>query len=218
MTLTFPLTAPEFFNKMRVRSVRWSLAMFTEDSGTGSGQTIRAELAPPKWMAEITSVPMNLAEARTIRALMRTLLASGRDGTFHLYNPECQFPLSDPTGSQLSGYVPFVHTVLASNRRVIRLGGLPANFELSVGDMFSISSKAPNDRLLLEVSEACVANGSGSTPFFSITPWVRPGVAINDPVDLISPMARMMMIGVDAGISEAMIGDGMTFNAIEVVP
>lgn len=192
--------------------------MFTEDSGTGSGQTIRTELAPPKWAAEVTSVPQSLAEARTVRALMRALLASGRDGTFHLFNPECPFPLSDPTGSQLSGHSPFVHSLLAGNRRVIRLGGLPANFELSIGDMFSIASKAPNDRLLLEVSEACTANGSGTTPFFGITPWVRPGVAENDPVDLTAPIARMMMQSIDAGVSESMIGDGITFSAIEVVP
>jgi hypothetical protein len=142
--------------------------------------------------------------------LLRAVADYGSGGTFHLYNPEAPYPAKDPTGSIIgSSNV----TILERGGRAMRLTGLPSGYDLSRGDLLSVSGGGY--RSLVEVSEDVEASGGGITEWFNATP-MRSWMAAGNTVDLKKPVARMCLLSYDVGMSDVVIADGVTFTAVEV--
>lgn len=210
MAITFPVPAAEFAALLHVRSVRWSLREFIETSGTGSGQFLTAEIAPPKWVAEITTAPMAINDALRARALIRRI---GAHGTFLLFDPDTPHPVYDPKGEINEG---FTVTVAGVTETTLRLQGLPAGYELHWGDKIGINyGSSPLRRALFEVCEDLAANGSGVTPVFEVNPPPKIGITAGSAVNLRRPTAMMKFLTYDAGGSDLHIDQGMSFTAIE---
>lgn len=213
MAFTFPVPSSQFASLLRVRSVVWSLEEYYQESGTGAGHILRAEIAAPKWAAEIVLPPMARADAREVWAMARRI---GAYGTFNLFNPAQQYPAGDPDGSVITGSNPTVYAVHPTDRRKIRIAGLPAGYDLTWGDMFAVDyATAPVRRALFEVADEVSADGDGLTAYFEVTPAVRAGVAAGDAVMMRRPSARMMFRSFDPGVSETIIASGISFSAIE---
>jgi hypothetical protein len=210
MAFTFPLAVSDFQSQLRIRSVRFDLERYEQESGTAIGDVIRYEIAPPKWTATCDMPVMTLADARRARALLRAVADYGSGGTFNLYDPAAPYPAKDPTGSIIGSSTV---TILERGGRAMRLTGLPASYDLSRGDLLSVSGGSY--RGLVEVGEDVSANGSGVTGWFNATP-MRSWMAVGNGVDLKKPVARMCLRGYDVGMSDVVIADGVTFIAVEV--
>jgi hypothetical protein len=207
MTTTFPVGVSDFMALLPIRSVRWRLSEFYEESGTALGQIIRSEIAAPKWLAEVEIAPQTHDNARRVRSIIRRI---GKYGTFNLYNPAQAYPASDPDGSIVGSSTVTIHAI---SGRTIRLTGLPASYDLAWGDMISVSGSGY--RGLFEVNDDISANGSGITGFFEVTPSPKAWMDDGDSVDLKKPTCRMMFLDYDEGGSEIAYASGGTFTAIE---
>lgn len=209
MAISNPATVGEFANLLRVQSSQFSLQEFVETSGSARGDMIVAQIAAPKWSAEVTLGAMTADMARRTRATMRRI---GMGGHFLLYNYESPYPRNDPDGSiigsatvQIDGF----------SGRSIRLRGLPSGYQLVWGDMLSVVY-AGGRRALYEVNDEVTAGGAGFTSLFEVTPPPKVGIADGDAVDLVRPCARMMFAEYDASATdEAFIAGGISFKAIE---
>jgi tRNA pseudouridine(38-40) synthase len=109
---------------------------------------------------------------------------------------------------------------LILNRTVrSKLGGLPAGYTLRRGDMLHFDyGSGPTRRALHRIVEDATANGSGSTPFFEVRPYLKTGTATGAVVTLIKPAAKMMLEpgSFDPGTEARVHTAGMSFTAIEV--
>lgn len=205
-----PATPSQFWEKLLVRRVRFHLRAFTVGSGNLENYIV-AEMAPRLWIADIETAPCVMAEARQQRALLRRVGPTGRFLAYSLDNP---YPAADPTGSGLAGFSPVLFAVHANNQS-IRLSGLPPGYDLTAGDMISISYSGR--RQLLEAAEDVSASSGGVTGYFDVTSPLRTGVVAGRPADLSKPSCQMQLVSYDPGGSELRVADGMMLQAIEVI-
>lgn len=218
MALTFPLSVADFADKLKIQSVEWKLQRYDELSGLGTGAVLSAQLAPPRWTAKVNLAPMLNGEAFQVQALIEVLdpMAS-----FYLYAPQQPYPQSDPDGSILGASTPAVRTV-GSDNKSFSLKGLPVGYVISVGDMIAFDyGSNPTRRALHRVMETQVATAGGNTVLFEVRPHLRPGIAIDLPVTLIKPAAKMLIVpgsfspGTSIGTSGLKIASGMAFEAVQ---
>ncbi|WP_299937469.1 hypothetical protein [uncultured Nitratireductor sp.] len=201
MALTFPLSLAAFQDAINVATAPFRLQRFEEMSGLGSGQFLTDELAPPLWSA---SVRVNAAfhdDGLEIQALLDTL-----DGSLHsflFYDPRTAFPRLDPKGVLIAGAAPVILSIEADNKS-LRLGGLPAGYQLSRGDMLAFEyGENPARRTLHRLSEPVVADAQGETAPFEVRPHFGPGAAAGGAVELIKPAAFMRIVPDSLSVNEA---------------
>lgn len=209
MTMGNPAQLAEFAGIIDIESVFFDLVEPREMSRHRGGKISVAILGLPYWRATVTlRANMSREMARKVRGLMRRV---GATGHFLMHNPAALFPINDPNGVILGNANV---TISQISGRQIRLAGLPSGYELHWGDMLSVVYSGR--RALFEVAEDLAANGAGTTPLFDVSPPPRAGMAAGNAVDLTQPAARMMFESYNPGISEGLIANGLTFNAIEV--
>lgn len=213
MAISFPLARGDFADLLPIAGFKWVLEEYVEVSGTAQGEVITNEIAPRKWRAELELAPMPLAQAADLQALVEAI---GPSGTFMLHNALRPAPRRDPTGAGVAGASPALNT-LGGNNRSLRVGGLPAGYVLSRGDMLAFDYGGGR-RALHRVAETVAASGAGLTPLFEVRPFLRPGYATGAAVTLIRAAAKMMVVpgSFDPGTGRPMIQAGMGFQAIEV--
>lgn len=215
MALSFPASLPSLADKLDIRSVEWQLRRYDELSGLGSGEMLAAQLAPPRWSGSVSLVAMTHAKAAEVQALFEAL--DGPMNSFYLYAPQKQFPVMDPDGSILGTDTPTIHTIGVNNRS-LRLQGLPEGYVLSVGDFLSFSyGENPERRAFHRVVERVVASSSGVTPLFEMRPHLRPGVAVDLPVALVRPAAKVFVVpdSFTPGTASAAWTEGMSFQVMQ---
>lgn len=211
--LIFPLSRTDFFSTLKIRSTKFTLQEFILTSGT-EDNIMTMELAAPKWACEIQTSAMTSLEARRAGALLRRIGAHGR---FVVYDKTTPYPAYDPTGSISAGYTPQVAAIDPSNR-AIAVKGLPPHYRLGWGDKLQINyGSAPVRRMLVEVNDDVETGPGGATPAFEVTPPLRPGILVDDAVNIRQPDCLMQFRSYDAGLSELWLPTGMTFQAVEVV-
>ncbi|MFO1141190.1 MAG: hypothetical protein U1E59_02175 [Amaricoccus sp.] len=214
MAIVFPLARSVFADRLKIAAFRWQLQPFVESSGTGLGQVITNEISPRRWRAEVELARMPHADAADIQALVDAI---GPSGTFYLHNPAQLGPRDDPTGSAVTGYAVAINAT--SDNKVLKLSGLPAGYTLRRGDMLHFDyGPSPTRRALHRIVEDATANGSGTTGFFEVRPFLKAGTTTGLLVTLVRPAARMMLEpgsfnpGTEGPVNTA----GMSFTAIEV--
>lgn len=190
MSLTFPLSLAEFANKLGIQTAPLVLKDNRELSGMGSGQIIEADLAPSLWSADVSTRPWRAIDARRLEALANAIIRSM--GSFYLYDPRKAVPALDPGGAILGASA--VKIASLPDAKSISLKGLPAGYALSVGDELAFDYGTPARRAFHEIAEDVTANGSGITAAFEVSPFIRPGAAVNLAVTLIKPAVKVRIV------------------------
>jgi hypothetical protein len=190
MVATFPLPLSSISNGLKIVSGLWMPRRFDEVSGLGSSELLTSQLAPPVWYSTVEAAPMQMDEFRRLRS--KLMLLDGAMNTFLFASPEAMYPQSDQNGTVLGANTVQVHTV-GGDGKTLRLKGLPAGYDITAGDFFSIAYGGGRVGLYL-ASEDATADGSGITPTFECRFHLRPGTAVNDIVSLAPPVAKVKIM------------------------
>jgi hypothetical protein len=211
MALSFPLAFSEFFAGLRVAECRFWLPDTRAVSQTRGGEIWDATVANRLWRGSLTLAQAYYLDAAAIEAALELLSEPGRSFLAH---PLPLFaPRADPDGSILGSASPTLHTV-ASNRRDIRIDGLPAGYVLSRGDWVGLVYDTSR-RALHRVVTGATANSTGLTPFFEVTPPLRAGTYTNA-VTLVRPAIKVRLLPLgDGPRSVRLFTEGRTFDFVQ---
>lgn len=185
MSLANPLGFAAFFDLLRVADVKFALGWHQEMSGTGGGDDLYADLAPARWQADITTVPMTFAEAEGIMARINS--RAGGLKTVLLSNNKLLYPSSDPDGSIFGAATPVVGTI--TDRSHIAFTSFPNDYVIPLGTFFQVIFDTSR-YYLGQFAEAKTADGSGAVSAVEITPPLPASVAPGDAVTVIKPAGK----------------------------
>lgn len=212
MTITYPLPT-SFFDEFPGWTTEFELLWRQEQSRTAGGRTIVKDVGSPLWKMTAQSRTMKANELDYWRARV-TSLENGLK-TFRAFPKSRCFPVaypngSWPTGDAFNGVAEM--SSIGADRKSITLSGLPAGYELSVGDYMQIGGKD-----LHMVMEATTANSSGVAQSFEIRPHLWPGVTAPAAATLVKPSCIMAIVpGSVSTTADMATGRGtVTFQAIE---
>ena len=192
MALVFPLSLATFADLLPIEHVRWHLQDNRQLSGLGSGQVLQADLAPSLWTGDVTLGDAYHAKAREHEARINATIRS--QGTFYLYDPRHKYPATDPKGTALAAFNN-VRINSLPDTKSMTLKNLPAGFVLPVGTYLSWDyGTSPVRRAFHEMAETVTANGSGVTPAFEVSPFIRPGAAVEQVVTLKKPSMKCFIM------------------------
>lgn len=216
MAPVFPLATDVFQDTINVAAAAFRLRDNQELSGLGSGQIIGADLAHPLWTADVRLFPAFSDDAVDIQAMVERL--DGVLRTFYLYDPRTSHPRADPDGSILGAATPTIASLNVDNK-AMAVGGLPAGYVLSRGDMLAFDYADPARRALHRIEEPVTADGAGLTTQFEVRPHLRTGVETGLLVSLIKPAARMIIVpgSYQATVSDDYGTTSISFTALQSI-
>jgi hypothetical protein len=216
MALTYPLSIATFADILLVRRSTFHLPEQVQMDRTAGGEQLTADMGERLWQGEIELGTLLRTETGRIEVLVDLLRPAGR--SFMLYDHRRAYPLLDPTGSILGASTPTI-LALGGDPRELSLAGLPAGYTLSAGDYLAFSYGTTPVRFALHrvVPQTVVANGSGQTAVFEVTPAIRPGAAAGAAVTLKKPACKAVLI---AGSTVAATGrqaltEGLGFEWVQ---
>ena len=210
MALTFPFFATGL---MRWREPRLMLQHRNELSPVAGGAVQAKQLAAPLWRATMRSVPLKLDEADSQMAVLRSLEGSIRSFLIHpVTRPR---PVFDKSGTGPIAGVTV--SAIRSDNAALKVTGLAQGFTLTAGDFLSIFTAAGGYEFL-QCASGGAADGTGTTPYLSVTPHLRPSVALGDAVTLVQPLLEMRLEpdSLDDPF-DGLAHRAITFNAMQVV-
>lgn len=215
MALTFPLAFADFMALVGLEDGMFSLSRNDQMSGLGNGQPLNAEMASPLWRFDGTTISIPNDDAEAIAAIFEMLEAPGRD--FYIANPRKIGPRLDKDGTILGGATPTIHTLGASNNE-LRIGGLPAGYVLSRGDMIAwdYGPTGQKRRAVHRLAGTVTADSGGVTPLVELTTFIRSGAAIGNPIYLAPATMRAKLIpGTYRPQQAGALHQRFTFSAIQ---
>jgi len=184
-----------------------------EQSRMAGGRTIVKDMGSPLWKMAVQSRTMKPNELDYWRARL-TSLENGLK-TFRAFPKSRCFPVAYPngrwpTGEAFNGVAQM--SAIGADNKSITLSGLPAGYQVSVGDYIQIG-----DKDLHMVMEAATANSSGVAASFEIRPNLWPGVTAPAAATLVKPSCIMAIVpGSVSTTADMATGRGtVTFQAIE---
>lgn len=193
MTLTFPQALDDFFSKLPVASVSFDLSEAIAVTETLGGEVQIAEYGTRLWSGSVSLHALRHDQADRFKAMIEAQRQAGRG--FFVRNRPRRGPIADPDGSILGASTPAIAS-LPTNAHTLSLDGLPANYELSIGDLFSFQYD-PGDgtRYALHriVSQPTV-DGLGASDVFEVVPALRPGAAAATAVTLVDPVCKAVIV------------------------
>lgn len=188
--LNFPLQLADFWATLRVASFEaLRLGGGLQGQATGGGEVITARTGQRLWEGDVTLAAG--ADHAAVEALLKVLQDPGR--SFMIEAHDRPFPLRDPNGALLGATTPIIASLPVGGRSMT-ISGLPAGYVLTPGDYISFTRGSPARHELVEVVTGAVANGSGVTPEFEVTPGIRPGTTTSTAVRLARPQFRAMIV------------------------
>lgn len=218
--MAFPDTysIAQFADILPIEKVTFDVIRFDEFDAKGSGHDLVADLADPKWMADVLMRSLTNAEARQVAALARKRY--GSMFSFMLYDPSHPYPAADPGGVILGGATPTVGTIGVDGQS-IAITGLPAGYVLTVGDKGQIVYGDDDEfNYYFEFSENVTANGAGNTIAVQVYPHVPIELVTGAAIILRKPACKMTFNPGNTfapGQSSGNRTSGVRFSAIEKV-
>lgn len=213
MALSFPLSLAAFADKLRILSAPFVVEEQQQLSGLGTGDVLAAQLAPSRLTADVTLAPERHARAREIQALIESL--NGPIHSFYFYSPANCYPAADPGGVVLGSAAVTIQSIGANNKSV-RLAGLPAGYELRIGDAFAFDyGSNPSRRAWHRLAEDVSANGAGVTPLVELTQNLRPGVVAGLAVTFKKPAAKMFVLPGSLTVTHSGNRSTLGFRAVQ---
>lgn len=179
------LSLSQFADLFRVEHVRFSLEWQQERSAAGGGETLYADRAPARWMADVTTEPFPWSEAHMLMARLNSL--GGGLGTVLLNNPRACYPKSDPGGVLFGAATPVVGTI--ADRLHAAFTGFPAGYELPAGTFIQIVF-GTSRYYLGQLNAARTASGAGAVASVELTPALPASVASGNAVTVIKPAMK----------------------------
>jgi hypothetical protein len=210
MPITFPIAPIDFMRKLLVSGITFDIQQRVEQSETGGGEILSADMGPALWEGEVMLGKMHQIEAADAEALIDVLRPAGR--TFLAYDARRRGPLMDLDGVILGAATPTIHSI-PSGGRELRLQNLPANYPLRRGDYVAFSYDGR--RALHRIVDGIVNAGTGGiTDAFEVVPMVRPGATVGTPVLLrfAGCVAKMVPGSVNKGSTYRSWTEGMSFR------
>lgn len=209
MSLANPLGKAAFADQLRVASVKFTLGFRQEASATGGGDTLYADRAPARWMAEVATVPMTHGEAKGLIALLNS--RAGGLKTILLYDHTLPFPESDPAGSIFATATPEVDVI--TDRLHVSFAAFPAGYVLPLGTYLQILYDT--DRYYLgQVVEARTADGSGDVATVEVFPPLPAAIVSGDAVTVLKPSAEFRVVPGSAFVSvQSAVNSTVAFSA-----
>lgn len=165
MTLADPLGVAAFADQYKVADVKFALTWYQEMSATGGGDTLYADIAPPRWHADITTNMLLHADAEAVMALINS--RAGGLKTFLLYNYRLPYPSSDPDGSIFGAVTPVVGTIADAYH--LAFTGFPNGYVMPAGSFFQAIFGSTR-YYLGQFAEARTADGSGNIASVEVAP------------------------------------------------
>lgn len=213
MALSFPLSVDAFFDLLPVRSVAFDMPGAFAADETDAGETFTWKHGSRLWEGEITLGKMRYSEIARAEVYLNLLQEPGR--TFMVYDTRFPAPQSDKDGALLGAATPLINT-LETDARELSLSGLPAGYQLTIGDYLSFDYLASPTRHALHrvVTGSVTADGLGVTPVMEVQPPIRSGAAAGAAVSLIRPACMVKVIPgtVTPGTNARGFNQGMSFK------
>lgn len=189
MALPAILPIASFADLLRVSSATFVQEWQQQRSATGGGETRYADRAPSLWKAELTTPPMEHAEAEGLMALANS--RAGGLKTFLLYNHRMPYPSSDPDGTIIGAIVPSLGTI--TDRLHVAFTGFPPDYVIPLGSYFGIVFDTSR-YYLGQFAEAKVANGSGAVSAAEIWPPLPASISGTPDVIISKPVAKFRLV------------------------
>lgn len=218
MPLQFPLSYSEFLGALPISSITLECPEVVEVSQTAGAEALTASIGNRYWMGEVRLGRMQRHEKREAQILIDAVRGAG--GSFFVNDVSQEYPQDDPLGAGLSAAAPKI-AILPTDKRLIGLWGLPANYVLRRGDYLAFEYRsAPTRYALHRIVEASVtANGSGITSSFEVMPHIEPGAAFDTPVQLVRSACKAIILpdSVQPGRTNRFIHEGMSFSFMQTL-
>ncbi len=194
MLATFPLSLAQFQDKIKISVAEFFPFEPRHIDRTASGAILSASIGSGAWRGSFvlprrSRLATNVAE---VEALLSILDRTG--ASFLVYNPSRTHPYADPDGSILGAATPQIASLDAGDARAMSLSGLPANYQLTAGDMLGYTyGSSPTRYALHRLVSDVQADGTGATALFEVTPLIQPAVTTGAAVTLIKPVMKAIM-------------------------
>lgn len=185
MTLADPLGLSTFYDLFLVQDVTFVQRMQQQRSATGGGETRYADRAPSLWRADVTTVPMDDANAEGIMARVNSRAGGLR--TVLLYNSKLPCPSSDPEGVMIGSTVPKLGPI--ADRLHVGFTGFPAGYAMPFGSYFGIVFDTSR-YYLGQFTETGTAGGDGVMPSVEIWPPLPASISGTPDVTIRKPVAK----------------------------
>jgi hypothetical protein len=197
MPLSFPLQLPQFFETFCPISTTFELGEAALVNETGGGELITSDYGTRLWHGTVTLAPRKPVSVESIKALIRPLQDSR--ASFLLFPRHKRVPSGGGVYLEPIGKI----NSLPSNKRLISLKNLPANYVITRGDFFSFwYSSNPLRYAFHQVVEGITANNSGTTGQFEVIPPIKPGAAVDIDVYFHRPRLKAKMVPGSLTITE----------------
>ncbi|MDO5614522.1 MAG: hypothetical protein Q4G14_14940 [Paracoccus sp. (in: a-proteobacteria)] len=213
--MTIHFSAAEFFDLLPIADITFHCPATTSQSRTEAGEVIRVNRGARLWRGDITLGKMTREEAAFCVTRLDQLTQAG--ASFMIWDRRAEFPLDDPDGV-IAGRETLLHTINASG--TIRLGGLPARYQLQVGDYLGFAyAENPVRHALHRVVAPTQASVNGFTPSFAIDPPLRPGAVTGTPVQLARAACKAVIVpgSLTHAPGRATITEGSSFSFIQTL-
>ena len=173
MTISYPRDFPEA--DVKAVQCNFDYAPLGEISRTAAGAvTFQERMGGSLWQLSLTTVPLNETNYGKWHAWFLSLRGGSGSRSFYGRDPRRCYPIA--YGAALSTTFPGFTgacTVTAVTGETIALGGLPAGYQMRVGDYVSFNWLG--GRALVKALEDATANGSGVISSVTVGPWQRTG-------------------------------------------
>lgn len=186
MTISYPRDFPEA--DVVATQCRFDYATLGEQSRTAGGAiTFQERMGGSLWELEVTTKRLNETKYGEWHAWWLSLRGGSGSRSFKGRDPRRCWPLAYGPGvlSLFDGNC----TVTAVAGETISLGGLPANYKMSVGDYVSFAWLG--GRALVKALEPMTANGSGVIASVTVGPWQRTGGTLPAAATVVKPWCLM---------------------------
>ncbi|HGG04725.1 MAG TPA: hypothetical protein ENK28_04650 [Aliiroseovarius sp.] len=195
--IIYPLSLADFMDLLNVREQIITLETPVSQAVTSAGAVAGVSSVAPRWSVVFKMAPVSQAGGSEIIARMRAIApAHARFLVAPIYNSR---PKSDPGGTVSGSSVTVSST--GAEKVTLALAGLPAAYDLSVGDYMSVTvGTVPHFH---QIVEAATANGSGVTPEFSIVPPLSASVVAGQAVTLVNP--TMLASAIPGSVREGVL-------------
>jgi len=164
-------------------------------------------LGTPLWFARFTTVRMDRYTARSFEALLNSV--DGVTNPIYVYDWRAKFPAAYPN----SGFTDSGEIGSLPSTTSLTLKSLPADFEITRGDMFHFNDGS--QRSLHQAVESVTANGSGVTAEFEVRPALPGFAAVDKAVTFKRPSCRMVIVPDSVEIETEDDFTTITYSAIQ---
>ncbi len=210
MALSFPLSVDDFFAGLPVKKITCFLGRSETTSETGGGELIAHGTGTRLWQGQIVLDKESHAYWAGVEARLALLEQPG--ASLLLYDTRVQGTILDPDLSVLGTATPQI-AGLSANNREFDLDGLPAHYQLSIGDLLGFTYGSDPVRYAYHrVVTGGRANIAGELSDIEVIPYIRPGAFVGAVVTLGIPVLKARIPSAEYGASTSTLSEGGSFN------